>query len=411
MKTICVPASRPVDVSRFVPLLDHPNFQRLRHRKQLGVNHLVFPGAVHTRFEHLVGTLALAERIGEIQQLPASDRLHLCAFALLHDIGHGPYSHQVEPVIGGDHHENGIRLLASMEPAVIACKLEPERLRAFFDGNDPLHLFVSDRNLGADKLDYLCRDALHIGFSGMPDTEMLLQNTFLRKGRLGIEEKAIEEVKRLQKFYSYLHQHGYLNKTALTLQRLFQRALQEELVEIGGLGEMLWTMTDRECWSFLAQARSPLARSLFALLEGREFHRTAIAFKPKGYGFVERIADKPIAVVEAGAGVLQRFCELCHDYGRLRGIEDTLAARLGLVPGDLLFAAMPYFKKLLPKDVRVFAGGESYGLFDKDEDHYRSIHGDYLRTFAVRVVVRPALRQAIFQRRDEISAFIADVAR
>ena len=66
MKTICVPASRPVDVSRFVPLLDHPNFQRLRHRKQLGVNHLVFPGAVHTRFEHLVGTLALAERIGEI---------------------------------------------------------------------------------------------------------------------------------------------------------------------------------------------------------------------------------------------------------------------------------------------------------------------------------------------------------
>lgn len=407
-KTLCIPTSRPVRVSGLLPLLEHPHFQKLKFRQQLGVNHLVFPGAVHTRFEHSIGVLDLAGRIGEAVGLAPADARHLQAFALLHDLGHGPYSHQIEPVIaGGDHHANGLRLLDDLKDACGACGLDHDRLRTLFAGDDPLHLLVSDRNLGADKLDYLRRDALHIGFSGMPDVEPIIQNLFFRKGRLGIEEKAIEEVKRIQKFYGYLHQHGYLNKTALTLQRIFQRAVQEELASSKATGEELWRMTDRECWAFLAAAQSPLSRRLATLLDGREFHRTAVAFKPRNYGFVERVAGKPLAVVERSQAFLQKFSDACHDYRQLCQLEDQLAAILGLQPGDVLFAAMPYFKKLLPRDVRILASGETYGLFEKDDDHYRSIHGDYLRTFAVRVVAPPALRQQVFQQADRVAEFIA----
>ena len=61
-KSICIPGTPPVDVGALLPLFDHPHFQALRLRKQLGVNYLVFPGAVHSRFEHAVGVLALTQR-------------------------------------------------------------------------------------------------------------------------------------------------------------------------------------------------------------------------------------------------------------------------------------------------------------------------------------------------------------
>lgn len=69
-KSICIPATPPADIADFLPIVEHPHFQRLRGRRQLGINYLVFPGAVHTRFEHTVGVLALTQRLCRIQRLP-----------------------------------------------------------------------------------------------------------------------------------------------------------------------------------------------------------------------------------------------------------------------------------------------------------------------------------------------------
>ena len=111
MKSICIPCSGAVEVGEYLPLIAHPFFQNLRERRQLGLNDLIFPGARHTRFEHAVGTFNRASIAAAIQHLtPAETRL-VEAFALLHDIGHGPFSHQVEPVLNGDHHERGKMML------------------------------------------------------------------------------------------------------------------------------------------------------------------------------------------------------------------------------------------------------------------------------------------------------------
>ncbi len=408
LKAVLVPCSTPVDISQYLPIVDHPLFQKLRGRKQLGINSLVFPGAVHTRFEHALGVLGLTERMCRLYHIAGDDKHLLCGYALLHDIGHGPFSHQLEPVIGGSHNQNGIAVLGQMQSALRQCGLSTDALTTLFTGDSPLRSLVSDRNLGSDKLDYLRRDSLHIGFSGMPDIESIITYSCLRNGVWAVEEKFIEDIKRIQKFYSYLHQHGYLNKTALSIQRVFQRAVQEELKEGRKLPGELWDLTDAELEQWLATGRSSLAKRLVRSLADRSFHRTAYVLKPRRYAFVERNPNNTIAVHEWARGDIWKFSQRFSACTALSNLEDELAATLQLQPGEVLFAAMPYFSKLLPQDIKVFSktGGREYWLFENDRDHFRSLEGDYLRTFAIRVIVPPAHLRKVAAKSSMISAFL-----
>ena len=413
-KSICIPAARPVDVSDLQAVLNHPCFQRLRYRKQLGINHLVFPGAVHTRFEHSIGVLGLTRHVCDVRRIQGAKARLLCLYAVLHDIGHGPFSHQIEPILDGDHHERGRVLIETrLAAAVQASGVHPEDIGEFIaDPTTPRRL-VDDRNLGTDKLDYLQRDALHIGFTGVPDIERILQYTVFTEGQPAIEEKFVEEVKRLQKFYSYLHQHGYLNKTALAVQRVLQRAVQEEL----SAGDMdpgaLWDMTDAELRRSLQDGVSPRGRRLVQLLDTRDFHRSAVVVKASGYGYMERTTGKSIKVLEWPVERIQAFTRRVDDCGTLRALEDRLAGSLGVEPGAILLAAMPFFVKLVPRDVQVYsaAGSGNYRLFGKDPSHLASLEADYLRTFAIRVIVLPHLRRKVMDQTETVETVLAEAAR
>lgn len=411
-KSICIPASPPVDVTELLPIIEHPRFQRLRGRKQLGVNYVVFPGAVHTRFEHALGTLGLTQRLCRVQDIRGAERKALCAYALLHDIGHGPFSHQIEPILGGDHKDRGLEILPDLDDALSAADVDRELLDTYVRGNAPEAAYIDDRNLGTDKLDYLMRDALHIGFTGAPDIERIQFYTCWVDGELAVEEKYLEDIKRIQKFYSYLHQHGYLNKTALTAQRMFQRAVQEQLAAAAVDRETLWDMTDRELAWFLLHGPSPLARGLFQDLESHRLHRTVLAIRPDRYGFVEGGATDRQAVMEWPLRRLRRFSSRLDACDALSAAEDRVAEAVGLGSGDLLFAAMPYFRKLVPRDVRIHSRREtgSFQLFTKDRDHVRSLEGDYKRTFSVRVAVRSSQRRAVLRRADAIADLLSALA-
>ena len=405
-RSICIPGVPPVDISHLERIIDTEQFQALRGRKQLGINYLVFPGAVHTRFEHAIGVLSLAQRLCTINKIPKEDALHLQAFALLHDIGHGPFSHQIEPVLSGsDHHQQGIAIVRELADELARLGIDAERMASMFRNEDELACWITDRNLGVDKLDYLSRDALHIGFMGTPDIERIQYYTSHTPEGLAIEEKYIEDGKRLQKFYSYLHQHGYLNKTALAAQRMLQRAMQELLLQKDcPPTERIWEMGDEELMVLLRNSSSPLAVKLATSLRNRQLHKSFLVLKPTGYGYVERQAGKPICVLERSRSELRAFCEKVQDLEKLRELEDRIAALCGLAPGDVLFAAMPYFKKLLPRDLRVFSSnaGETYSLFEKDADHRRTLESDYLRTFAVRLVCPESVRATLAKQSDKI---------
>ncbi|MFA6930472.1 MAG: HD domain-containing protein [Lentisphaeria bacterium] len=410
LKSICIPAAPPVDVTNFLPLIDHPLFQRLRHRKQLGINELVFPGALHSRFEHALGVLSLTQRLCRIHSFSPAENQLLQGFALLHDLGHGPFSHQIEPVLSQNHHQIGQQRIQELAAPLSKCGLDPQELSEMLAGRHPLACWISDRNLGTDKLDYLHRDALHIGFQGTPDLEKIQFHTEMTPEGLAIREKLIEDAKQLQKFYSYLHQHGYLNKTALAAQRILQRAVQEELLMSGSNGTELWEMIDRQLLSWLENAASPLSRNLAARLETRQIHRTFLALKPAGYAFVENCNNKDLQVFEWSRAELNKFSHCHQDIQRLRQLEDQLAESCALQPGELLCAVMPYFTKLIPKDLRVFTGTPSkdYWLLEQDKDHTRSLESDYLRTFAVRILVIPEKRAQLLPLAPQINAALKE---
>ena len=392
MKAVCIPCSGSVEVEGLLPVLDHPLFQRLRRCRQLGLNDLVFPGARHSRLEHALGVLHRARLAAQVQGMPPEDRRALEVFALLHDVGHGPFSHQVEPVLPGDHHQRGAQVIREMEGAIRQCGADPARLLAMLAGKDPLGEWVSDRNLGADKLDYLERDALHLGFVGTPPLDLLQKNTLRSSGgMLALREKFIEEGKRVQKFYSYLHQHGYLNKTALTAQRMLQWALQHKLQEENPAPETveaIWRMADEELVAWLLQDSCPKARKMTRRLLERDLHQTCLCIKPTGYAYVENVTGKDIALVEWPREKLQRLSQALASLPQAKHIEEKLAQAANLPQEDLLLAAMPYFQKLLPRDLRIANGGkQDYWLLEKDLDHRASLESDYLRTFAIRIAV------------------------
>jgi HD superfamily phosphohydrolase len=198
-------------------LVDTGVFQRLRYVRQLGLAYLVYPGATHSRFEHALGayhlarrTLALLGERGELERADLESCDIVCVAALLHDIGHYPFSHALEE-IGALHHEEVARTL--LTDGAIARELRehlapdaPERVYALIRGESesPLQGLISG-SLDLDKIEYLKRDAFMCGVPyGEIDVDRLLHSLTLvdnpETGRLtvGVLEKGLSALESLQ---------------------------------------------------------------------------------------------------------------------------------------------------------------------------------------------------------------------
>jgi hypothetical protein len=220
-------------------LIQTPEVQRLRRIRQLGVGYLVFPGAEHTRFNHALGAMALMhDTLSSLSEkgTPISPDEHLAALAaaLLHDIGHGPFSHTLEHELITDfHHEAMSRVLLEQLNQRLGGALD--RAIAIFDNTYErpfFHQLVSSQ-LDMDRLDYLRRDSFYTGvvegrvgvdriiktlrvhpIEGMPDAEMVIE----AKGMYAVENFLIS--RRLMYWQVYLH------KTVLAGDQLLRSVLR-----------------------------------------------------------------------------------------------------------------------------------------------------------------------------------------
>ena len=150
-------------------LMDHPFVQRLRRISQLGLSHVVYPGAVHNRFHHAIGALHLMqEAIAVLRakgtEISEAEGEAACAAILLHDIGHGPFSHALEhSIVKGVHHEDISALIMSRLNDELNGSLDTAI--AIFNDHHPkrfLHQLVSSQ-LDMDRMDYLARDSFYSG--------------------------------------------------------------------------------------------------------------------------------------------------------------------------------------------------------------------------------------------------------
>lgn len=214
-------------------LVDHPWFQRLRYIKQLGLSHLVYPGALHTRFHHALGALhlmglALESLRAKGHEVTPEEALGAQAAILLHDIGHGPFSHALEHSIveGISHEEVG---------ALVMDRLNKEfdgaldmGIRIFRDQHPKrfLHQLVSGQ-LDMDRMDYLNRDSFYTGVSeGVIGGDRIIKMLQVVDDRLVVEEKAIYSIEKFIVARRLMYWQVYLHKTVLACEQMLVQTLR-----------------------------------------------------------------------------------------------------------------------------------------------------------------------------------------
>jgi len=214
-------------------IIEHPYFQRLRRIKQLGLTHLVYPGALHTRFHHAIGAMYLMGEAIETLRSKGLDISDIEAQAvtiaiLLHDIGHGPFSHALENnIVYGCTHED-------------LSDLFMKRLNTHFEGKLDLaieifqnkyhkkflHQLVSSQ-LDVDRLDYLKRDSFFTGVSeGVIGTERIIKMLNVVDDNLVIEAKGIYSIEKFLIARRLMYWQVYLHKTVLSAENLLIRILK-----------------------------------------------------------------------------------------------------------------------------------------------------------------------------------------
>jgi hypothetical protein len=318
--------------ARALGLIDTAVFQRLRYVRQLGWAYLVYPGATHARFEHALGAYHLAgaalERLDETGALDGIDHTERAVArvaALLHDVGHYPFSHALEE-IGAPHHEEVARpLVASGEVAEILHEIAPdapERVLALIRGTStsPLQGLISG-SLDLDKIEYLKRDALMCGVPyGEIDVDRLIHALTVvddpGHGRrvMGVHEKGLSALESLlfakYQMYRNVYWHHAVRSATAMYKRLVDDAIDANVLSLRDLVHF-----SDEALLHTLDERFPSA--LLDALRHRRLYKRA---------FECPAADLPDADLEW----------LSTDRKRVIDLENAMARDLSLADGEVL---------------------------------------------------------------------------
>ena len=223
-------------------VIEHPYLQRLRRISQLGLSHLVYPGAVHTRFQHVIGAMHLmGKAIAVLRKkghaISDEEKRAVLLAILLHDIGHGPFSHALEyDIVKSVTHENISAYFIERLEKYFGSDLRLA-LTIFEDNyHKPfLHQLVSSQ-LDMDRLDYLNRDSFFSGVSeGIIGSDRLIEMLAVHDGNLVLEEKGIYSVEKFIVARRLMYWQVYLHKTVVAAEYMLVYALRraKSLARIG----------------------------------------------------------------------------------------------------------------------------------------------------------------------------------
>ncbi len=223
-------------------VITHPYYQRLRRIHQMAFAHLVYPGAVHSRLHHSLGAYHLmCEALTEIQrkgiEITPEEEVSAKIAILLHDVGHGPFSHALENILIKDVQHESISLLIMK---VLNEQMENKLLMAIAIFTDNyhkpfLHQLVSGQ-LDVDRMDYLSRDSFFTGVSeGVIGYDRIIKMLTVHQGELMVEEKAIYSTEKFLVSRRLMYWQVYLHKTVVSAEKMLVRIIEraQELIAKG----------------------------------------------------------------------------------------------------------------------------------------------------------------------------------
>jgi len=314
-------------------LVDTEVFQRLRYVRQLGWTYLVYQGATHSRFEHALGThhlsrrtLALLCEAEDAASIGEDEQAIVRSAALLHDVGHYPFSHALEE-IGALHHEDVARPLITegAVAALLASRLGSDAPVRVFDlirgGSESSLQGLISGSLDLDKVEYLKRDAFMCGVPyGEIDVDRLTNSLVLvddpANGRraIGVQEKALSALESLlfakYQMYRNVYWHHAVRSATAMYKRLVEDALHAGVVDVQSLSRY----TDE---GLMHRLETAWPTPLLAALKERRLYK--------------RAAEWPAAELDD-----DKVEWIATDRKRVAETEDALAKELGVAPGELL---------------------------------------------------------------------------
>ncbi|MGB2826153.1 MAG: HD domain-containing protein, partial [Thermoplasmata archaeon] len=343
----------------FLPLLESNELQRLHSVHQLGLANLVYPGANHTRLEHSLGTFAVASRMSSSLQLSHDEDLLVRCAALLHDIGHLPYSHTFEMVLheqfGIDHVEISKRLIRGedsivseaersvlgglnlvvdalegqgIDPGTVASllddahraslqqrTLESHEGQAHFNDRRYLSQMVSGV-LDVDQLDYLVRDAHYTGVAyGVIDLDRLIDTVQIFNGDLVVQKGGVSAVEGMLVARALMFSSVYYHKTVRIAELMLAKAV--EMLGPEEIGE-IFRMTDSTLLSYLVS-------------KGGYFEQTAARIKYRRL-FKKAFALSVLDIDEGQWPAVDALGEMA----KRRAVEEDIAQRAGVDSGEVI---------------------------------------------------------------------------
>lgn len=328
-------------------LVDTEVFQRLRYVRQLGLAYLVYPGATHTRFEHALGAYHLARNALALlsesgNDIAAEEQSVVRAAALLHDVGHYPFSHALEE-IGQIHHEDVARPLITT--GAVAAILEREigesaslRIFELIRGTSASALQgLISGSLDLDKIEYLKRDAFMCGVPyGEIDVHRLMQSMLIVPDpdtgapTIGVREKGLSALESLlfakYQMYRNVYWHHAVRSATAMYKRLVEDALRAGAIDPA----LLASYTDE---GFIHRLEHAHPSSLLDALRSRRLYKRALEW--------------PAAQLDPGFGEW-----ISTDREKSRQAEDEIARQLGLPLGDVLLD-FPMKTEMLGLDIPV----------------------------------------------------------
>lgn len=385
--TIHIPLSGYVDVSGMEAIVNHALFGKLRFRRQLGWSLMVKAGGVHTRFEHSIGTMHIARQMMQRFAMSPDDAMYraLETYALLHDIGHGPTSHELEYVLPDNHDDNGVHRIVTMKNA-IETYADFQTVQDLMAGKHEWSVLVKHKTIGADKIDYLQRDAHHIGYEIAMNSGRLISCLQYRDGTFGVDEEAKEEV--MTNMFNYLRMYlsVYLHPSVKLYARMYQRALTEKLAQSDLEPNVVWDWVDFQIESLLSE--HPLMQRIIV----RGQMDPAASFRVKNFEREEH-EQQDVAYPVTGVDVelLKLWSKEINDPHRVIALEREIERMHGLPEHSVLIVQTDLFDRLAPQDVQIYLkrSRRFRSLFELVPTHRDELIRRGHRAFTIRIMTLP----------------------
>ena len=321
--------------TEILPLVDSPALQRLHHIRQLGFAYLVYPGANHTRFEHSLGAMHLASLLCRHLGFGTAETRTICCAALLHDIGHGPYSHASERLMQEYTQFSHDDIREQLKEPILAKQFEknsisPDEVAALISGSHR-YAGIIHGDLDVDRMDYLLRDAHYTGAPyGNFDAERLTKSLAVVDNTIVLNESGISAAESLLIARTLMGPSVYYHHACRIAEEMFLLACRSHFrKDVDAVREFL-TMDDVTATALLLNSDEEITRDLINRIRTRNLYKRAV------YAGKELVDRDHLPQTKSG----------------IERLHTAIAETAGVAP-DKIILDIPPLRKEMKMDIKV----------------------------------------------------------